>query len=136
MNQEKDYESFKIAIPVPAGVLSPNCTIGTIGGRFMKASSIKRHRKIAREAIRDAEIETMPWGCVSVDVRIFYRTNRTRDEDNAMGSLKSYYDGIVDSGLVADDDKSNMVRTIPELLLDDKSPRVEMTLMRMPREIQ
>ncbi len=102
----------------------------------MKASAIKRHRKLACEAVEDSEIETSPWGCVSVDVRIFYRTKRIRDEDNAIGSLKSYYDGIVDSGLVANDDKTNMVRRMPELLFDDKSPRVEMTLTRLPGGIQ
>ena len=130
MSLNEDCESFKIALPVPVKVLSPNCTVGSMGGRFMKASAVKRHRKLAREAIEDAEIESMPWGHVSVDVQIFYHTRRTRDEDNAMGSLKPYYDGIVDSGLVADDDKANMSRTIPELLFDEKSPRVEITLTR------
>ena len=122
------FESFKISLPVPAKVLSPNCTIGSIGGRFMKASSVKKHRRLAREAVSDSEIETMPWGHVIVDVAIYYATERRRDEDNAMGSLKSYYDGIVDSGLVADDDKINMTRRMPSLLTDSMFPRVEMTL--------
>lgn len=125
-----NQESFKIALPVPVKVLSPNCTIGSRGGRFMKASAIKRHRKLAKEAVEDAEIESMPWERVEVDVLIFYHTKRTRDEDNAMGSLKSYYDGIVDSGLVADDNKVNMIRTMPELLFDNEAPRVEITLTR------
>ncbi len=128
-----DFESFKIALPVPPGVLSPNCTIGTIGGRFMKASVIKKHRKLACEAVEDSEIETLPWAHVIVSVAIFYATRRRRDEDNAMGSLKSYYDGIVDSGLVADDDKKNMTRTMPDLLFDDTHPRVEMILTRTSR---
>lgn len=125
-----DIESFKISLPVPSGVLSPNCAVGSIGGRFMKASAVKGHRKLAKWAIIEAEIETMPWEHVKVDIRVFYRTKRTRDEDNAMGSFKSYYDGIVDSGLVADDDKANMTRTMPELLFDSKFPRVEITLTR------
>ena len=98
----------------------------------MKASAIKRHRKLAREAIEDAEIETMPWGHVVVEVLIYYETRRRRDDDNAMGSLKSYYDGIVDSGLIADDNIRNMKRNMPELLFDSKSPRVEITLTRLP----
>ncbi len=133
MSINEDCESFKIALPVPVKVLSPNCTVGSIGGRFMKASAVERHRKLAKEAIEDAEIESMPWGCVLVDVEIFYSTKRTRDEDNSMGSLKSYYDGIVDSGLVADDDKINMTRTMPKLLFDMKSPRVEITLTRIQK---
>ena len=125
-----DFESFKISLPIPAKVLSPNCVIGSIGGRFMKASAIKRHRRIACEAVLDAEIETMPWRHVIVEVAIYYATKRRRDEDNAMGSLKSFYDGIVDSGLIADDDKINMTRKMPLLLFDNEFPRVEIVLTR------
>ncbi len=130
MSPNEDYESFRIALPVPVKVLSPNCTIGSIGGRFMKASAIKKHRKLAKEAIEDAEIESMPWECVIVEALIYYATKRKRDDDNAMGSLKSYYDGIVDSGLIADDNIFNMKRSMPELLSDSKSPRVEIILTR------
>ncbi len=98
----------------------------------MKASAVKRHRKLACEAIEDAEIETAPWEHVIVLVSIYYSTRRRRDDDNAMGSLKPYYDGIVDSGLVADDDKINMTRIMPRLLFDNKSPRVDMLLTRLP----
>ena len=99
----------------------------------MKASAIKKHRRLAREAVEDSEIESAPWEHVTVSADIYYHTRRSHDDDNAMGSLKSYYDGIVDSGLVADDDKINMTRTMPELLFDKKSPRVEITLTRTER---
>ncbi len=102
----------------------------------MKASAIKRHRNLAKWAIWEAEIESMPWEYVIVEVKIFYRTKRTRDDDNAMGSLKSYYDGIVDSGLIADDNISNMKRNMPELLFDSIFPRVEIILTRASRGIQ
>jgi len=133
---QSDFESFRMSLPIPVKVLSPNCTIGTIGGRFIKASAIKRHRKLACEAVEDSEIETVPWEHVSVSITIYYATRRRRDEDNVMGSLKSYYDGIVDSGLVADDDKINMTRYMPRLSFDDKHPRVEIILMRLPGGIQ
>ena len=133
---QNDYESFRISLPVPVRVLSPNCVVGSIGGRFMKASAVKRHRNLACEAIEDSEVETAPWEHVVVSVKIYYATRRRRDDDNAMGSLKSYYDGIVDSGLVADDDKFNMTRSMPELLFDSEFPRVEMILARLPGEIR
>jgi len=128
------FELFRISLPIPVKVLSPNFTIGSIGSRFAKASAVKRHRKMACEAVLDAEIETMPWKHAIIEVAIYYATKRRRDEDNAMGSLKSFYDGIVDSGLVVDDDKINMTRKMPRLLFDSEFPRVEMILMRSMKE--
>lgn len=124
-------ESLTIVIPLPTKVLSPNFTVGGLGGRFMVAASRKRFRRLTKEAIDAEEIETLPWKKVKVMPVLYYKTNRRRDIDNAMGSLKSVYDGIVDAGVVPDDTQEYMRRE--ELLCDvDKDcPRLILCLERM-----
>lgn len=76
-------------------------------------------------------LEDIPWERVDVSVVFYYKTKRRRDEDNAMGSLKAAYDGIVDAGLVGDDDWEHMSRKIPEFRVDKTFPRVELLLERV-----
>lgn len=123
-------ESVTIVLSLPVKCLEPNSTIGSLGGRFMKAAAIKKLRRLTREAIEREQVETMPWSKVIVQVDFFHETKRRRDQDNAMGSLKAAYDGIVDSGLVADDDYEHMERGVPMFEIDTESPRVEITITR------
>ena len=68
---------------------------------------------------------------MSVKAVFYHSYKRRRDPDNATGSLKAAYDGIVDSGLVADDDYEHMEREKPTLTIDRKDPRVELTITRL-----
>lgn len=124
-------ESVTIVLPLPAKVLSPNCAVATTGGRFAKASATKRLRKITKEAIEAECIATAPWGKVLVEAMFFYVNNRRRDQDNAMGSLKAVYDGIVDAGLVEDDDQKHMKRAEPQFFVDRSCPRVMLDITRI-----
>lgn len=124
-------EQFLIILPLPTKVLSPNCSVATPGGRFAKASAIKRYRRLTEVAIQDEQIESLPWEKVLVKVHFFYKDHRRRDQDNAMFSLKSMYDGIVDSGLVTDDTPDYMVREVPVLSIDPDCPRVEIAIERL-----
>ncbi len=124
-------ESFVIILPLPSKILHPNSTIATIGGRFAKASAIKKFKRLTQEAIESEQIDNIPWNYVSVFIRFFFRINRRRDTDNAIGSCKSIYDGIVLSGLVIDDTPKYMKRNEPEFLIDEKNPRLEITLERI-----
>lgn len=126
-------ESITIILPLPSKVLSPNCTIGSIGGRFAKAAAVKRYRRLAREAVEAERVESMPWSRVSVRASFFFHEKRRRDQDNAMASLKAAYDGIVDSGLVPDDDYEHMARSTPVFLADEKTPCVVLTITREDR---
>lgn len=121
-------ESLTIILELPVKVLSPNHTIASLGGRFVKAAAIKKSRKRTCAAIQETRIETAPWRKVLVEATFYFATKRERDQDNAMGSLKSMYDGIVDSGLVLKDDYEHMKRGEPEFLHDKEFPRVEVTI--------
>jgi len=124
-------ETVTIILPLPNKVLSPNYTCGSIGGRFAKASATKRYRRLAKEAAEAEGIDTAPWQKVRVSVTFFHKVNRKRDEDNAIGSLKAAYDGIIDSGLVPDDDSRHMRREIPAFSIDKEFPRVMIIIERV-----
>ncbi|GAI29230.1 unnamed protein product [marine sediment metagenome] len=124
-------ESVTIVLPLPAKVLQPNCTVATMGGRFMKAAAIKRYRRLAKEAVEAECIETAPWEKVSVKARFYFKNTRNRDPDNATGSLKAAYDGIIDAGLVTDDDYEHMKRMPPVFGGDHNYPRVELAITKV-----
>jgi crossover junction endodeoxyribonuclease RusA len=124
-------EEFTIVLPLPAKVLSPNSRLASHGGVMMKAAATKRYRRLAREAVEAEGVESAPWEYAKVAPLFYYRDKRRRDQDNAMASLKAAYDGIVDSGLVQDDDYKHMGRTIPEFHIDREYPRVELIITRV-----
>jgi hypothetical protein len=98
---------------------------------MMKASATKKYKRLTCEAIENEEIETAPWGSAEVTAKFYLKDNRRRDADNAVGSLKSAYDGIVLAGLLADDTPEQMRRSWPEFLVDKVNPRVELTITRI-----
>ena len=123
-------ESVTIVLPLPNPALSPNVAIGSYGGRMKKAAASKRYRRLSREAVEAEAIETAPWGHVEVQATFYHKTTRRRDQDNAIASLKAAYDGIVDAGLVEDDDWKHMTRLPPKFDYDERNPRVELTITR------
>lgn len=124
-------ESVTIVLPLPVKVLSPNCAVATPGGRFAKAAATKKYRRLAKEAVEAEQIETAPWEKVSVKAFFYWKDRRRRDPDNATSSLKAAYDGVVDSGLVIDDDYKHMRREPPIFSADRNYPRVELTIARL-----
>jgi crossover junction endodeoxyribonuclease RusA len=124
----KHNESFIIILPLPSKVLSPNCMVGSIGGRYAKAAAAKKQRRLACEAIHEAIQADRQGAMVVVTPTFYHKTNRRRDTDNAMGSLKSVYDGIVDSGLVPDDTPEYMERKMPVFKIDKQWPRLEIEI--------
>lgn len=124
-------ESLTIILPLPTKILSPNCPIFTPKMRFAKAASAKRFKRLTKESVDAAEIETKPWTKVDVKATFFHKIKRKRDTDNAIGSLKHIYDGIPAAGLVPDDTPEHMKRNEPEFKIDKINPRLELTLTRI-----
>lgn len=124
-------ESITIILPLPSGLLSPNHTVGSIGGRFAKAGAIKKYRRLAKEAVEAEQIDTSPWDKVLITSTFFFAQNRVRDSRNALGSLKSAYDGIVDADLIENDDYEHVQEGLPIFEMDRKHPRVELAVTRI-----
>ena len=98
---------------------------------MMKASATKRYRRLTCEAVEEEQVENTPWECCAVEATFYFKTERRRDQDNAMGSLKSAYDGIVDAGLVEDDDFEHMKRLYVDFEIDKKYQRVDLKITRV-----
>lgn len=124
-------ESFTIILPLPGGLLSPNYRPGTHGSRMAQARATKKYRGLAREAVEAVQLEDLPWGKCSTKAKFYYFAKRKRDPDNATGSLKAAYDGMVDAGVVPDDDWEHMEREKPDCNYDPSHPRVEITVERV-----
>ena len=97
----------------------------------MKARATKRYRRLAQERVENEDISTGPWKLARVTATFFFKDDRRRDPDNAMGAIKAVYDGIVDAGLVIDDDAKHMKRGEPEFDVDPSYPRVVLTIERL-----
>jgi len=123
-------ESVTIILPLPPRVLSPNCPIASMRGRFMKAAAAKKQRRLAKEAVEAEEIESVPWDNADLQAVFFHKTKRRRDGVNHNQMLKSAQDGIVDSGLLIDDDAEHLTTLPPKFEIDKECPRVEITIIK------
>lgn len=66
------------------------------------------------------------WQAAECHVRWYARDSRRRDRDNCQASLKATFDGLVDAGLLADD--QNLIHMPLRILVDSKNPRVELII--------
>jgi hypothetical protein len=108
--------------------------IASQAGRFMKSAATKKYRRQAREAVEAEDIQSFPWAYATTGATFYHQINRRRDEDNHQGMLKAVYDGIVDAGVVADDDSKHMRKEPPEFLIDKINPRVEIRISNATKE--
>lgn len=98
---------------------------------MIKAAATKRYRALAKVRVQALRCETGPWQLARVTATFFHHDDRRRDPDNSMGSIKAVYDGIVDAGLVVDDDAKHMKRGEPTFEVDPEYPRVVLTIERL-----
>lgn len=124
-------ETVSILLRLPPRSLSPNCPVGSRGGRFAKATAARKYRAEAKAAAEAADLKTIPWALASVAASLFYPCQRRRDQDNAMAMLKPAYDGLVDAGLITDDDYIHLKRESPTFSIDKDNPRVELLVTRL-----
>jgi len=121
-------ETVTIVLPLPPRVLSPNHMVGSRRGRFAKAAAARKYREIAREATLATGVESGPWEHATIQATFYHATRRRRDDVNALASLKPAYDGIVDAGLIEDDDSKHLTTLPAGFGLDKTCPRVELKI--------
>jgi len=132
----KFFESVTIILPLPSNRLSPNCPSASFRGRMAKAAVAKKYRRLAKEGTTNAGIDTGPWDYAEISPCFFHKTNRRRDDVNSLAMLKPAYDGIVDAGLLKDDDSEHLRTTGADFRTDKEFPRVEITITRKERPLQ
>lgn len=88
----------------------------------MRVSRLGRRRRspCTKQTARE------PWKAASCVRHWYARDSRRRDRDNCLASLKATFDGLTDSGLLADD--SGITHLPLVLPVDSKNPRVELHL--------
>ena len=116
--------SVTIEVPIPPRSLSPN------GRAHYHAKG--RAKRIQRDTARLAALAALGrtpqprWEKATALVTWYAKTARWPDADNAMGSLKGAIDGMVDAGVMLDD---NGLTWLPiERRKDAKRPRVEIVI--------
>jgi len=124
-------ETVSIILPLPPRILSPNCPPGTRGGRFARAAASKKYKRLACEAARAEQIESAPWEKATIQATFFHKTERRRDDINHMAMLKAAYDGLVEAGLLFDDDSKHLTTLPATFEIDREDPRVMLTVSRV-----
>lgn len=126
-------QGVTVRVGIPHGSLSHN---GRAHWR-----TISSRRKQQRQSAWAATLEALTnnplasvahkgnaWKSARIDVAAFYKKKNGPgvDADNLIGSLKGAVDGIVDAGLLADDNGVEWGKV--EIVYGDKDPRVELTV--------
>ena len=124
-------EPALVVLPLPPRILSPNCMTGSRGGRMAKAQAARAYRELAKLAGQALGVESGPWARASVACSFFHGQRRRRDDVNFLASLKPAYDGLVDAGLLEDDDAAHLTTLGATFELDKAAPRVELRLERL-----
>ena len=129
MNTEKKSfltgrkKKFLITLPLPPKELSPN-------GRphwAAKARATKNYREYAwAETTATTDGTSHLWDRAKETARFYFKTNRRRDRDNLLASLKAAFDGITDAQLLIND--SGLMHMPVEIYKDVDNPRVEITI--------
>lgn len=124
-------DTVVVVLPLPHRCLSPNRPPASRGGRLRKARETKRYRTLAREAVEAMRLDAPAWERAEVEATFYHRDRRRRDDVNALASLKPAYDGLVDAGLLVDDDHRHLTTRGATFEVDKAHPRVELRLERV-----
>lgn len=117
---------YVITLPLPSRSLMPNARF-----HWRDVAKAKRFARLTAKYAGEAHIKKLPpMECVSCEARFFFETRRKRDRDNLIAWLKSYFDGLQDSGLIKND--SDMTHLPALVMLDEVSPRVELHIKEIP----
>lgn len=122
------HETVTIVLPLPPPILSPNRVHATRGGRMARYSASKKYRTLAKVLTLATGVKG--WQRATVQAAFHHKINRRRDDINAMQMMKSAYDGIVDSGLLPDDDHTHLTTLPATFGIDKVNPRVELRFTR------
>jgi len=123
-------ETVTIILPLPDRILSPNRPPGSLGGRMAKSRTAKKYRQLAKCLVLAEGVDSGPWQRATIQAAFYHKVQRRRDDVNHLAMLKPVYDGLVDAGLLSDDDSEHLTTLPATFAIDRESPRVELTITR------
>ena len=124
-------ETITITLPMPPKVLTPNGRPFSRRGMIGKAVAAKKQRQLAHDALDALQLDTLPWPAVSCKYVFYHAVKRRRDDDNYIAAMKAARDGLVQAGLVHDDDSTRWRTEGAEFRTDPKQKRCEIVLTRV-----
>ena len=90
-----------------------------------KAAATKQLRQMAHMMAKQASRGQI-WASATIEYRFLFPDFRRRDQANAIHAMKAAVDGVVDSGLIPDDDWTHLRIVSVICDVDRKRPRTEM----------
>ena len=112
-----------ITLPLPHKLLSPNAR-----PHHMALARVKKNHRIdaMMTALGEMSQPAPKWEKATALCRFYFKDKRKRDKDNALASLKSYFDGLADAGVVVND--CGITHAPSEFHVDAENPRVEIQI--------
>ncbi len=112
--------SYRVILPMTAQCLRPN-----VKAHWAKIAEATRNlRFLSCVAFRKSIPELLdrnflPFKQLKIEQRFVFKLNRRRDKSNLNASTKAIEDGMVDSGLVADDSGDNIIWCDSLIVVDE-----------------
>lgn len=113
-----------VTLSLPPKELSPNARVHYMA----KARAAKAYRSLAWAAACEqiGRHDAPQWEVATEQAIFYFKSNRRRDRDNLLASLKPAFDGLADAGVIADD---SGFTHLPVIIKKDTSrPRVEIAI--------
>lgn len=104
-----DWAHFELTLPWTAPPLSLNHR------RHWRANAVRVRQVRDTTCVLARQARIGSWGRVQVTLHYQPRDRRVRDAENPTPTLKACCDGLVDAGVVVDDDPARMVKDMPVL---------------------
>lgn len=127
--RRRAMNSVRVVLPLPPRVLSPNAR--SPGNWRKRAKAAKQYRSDAYMMTIAAGGQGLRWSKAIAQATFFWPTKQRRDVRNAEASLKAAYDGIVDAGLIVDDNYEVLTHYPTTFFVDEKRPRVEIMVFKV-----
>jgi Holliday junction resolvase RusA-like endonuclease len=111
-----------VTLPLPSKATHPNARPHHMAKANAKAKDRKRACYYALEAMK-----AQRFGWTSATVQCTFTVRRRNDADNLQAWMKAYFDGFVDAGLLANDDR---LTHLPVVQVTGKQTGVSVTLSK------
>ena len=117
-----------VILPTP----DPKLNAHAKGHWRSKTGATARLRSCAHLAALTAS-DGVRWPAASIEYRFYFADRRRRDSANAVHSMKAAVDGVVDSGLIPDDDWTHLTLAGVHCAVDREHPRTELVFRKAER---
>lgn len=121
MAKQKPQHEVTVVLPLPPTPLSPNARVHWA----QKARATKLYRRDARMLTIAAGGRNLRWRRAVARATFYWPCLRRRDVGNAEAMLKPVFDGMVDAGLLVDDNAGVLTHAATQFKVDPRDPRVE-----------